>query len=106
MTARLAVILLVGGLLTYLTRLSFILVFERWRPPELLQRALRFVPPAVLAAIIFPEMLLHSGSLDLSLSNPRLLAGIAAGLVAWKTRNVVATIASGMAVLLLLMWLL
>jgi branched-subunit amino acid transport protein len=94
--------MLAAGLLTYAIRLSFILLLERWQPPDLLKRSLRFVPAAVLAAIILPEMVFRSGSLYLSPANPRLLAGLLAVLIAWRTRNVLVTIAVGMAALLLL----
>jgi branched-subunit amino acid transport protein len=90
------------GILTYATRLSFILLFGRSAIPAQLRRTLRFVPPAVLTAIIFPELFLPQGSLDLSLGNSRLLAGILAALVAWRTKNVVVTILIGMAALLAL----
>jgi branched chain amino acid efflux pump len=84
------------GLVTYLIRLSLIALFGRIDVPPIVQRALRFVPPAVLSAIIFPEMLSPGGSFDLSLGNVRLLAGIIAALVAWRTKNVLLTIAVGM----------
>ena len=90
------------GLLTYLTRLSFVLLLERWQPPELVRRALRYVPLAVLTAIILPDLLLVDGSLQLSLGNPRLLAGLAAILVAWRTRSALWSIGVGMALFLLL----
>lgn len=94
--------MLIVGLGTYATRLSFIMLFGRKEIPASVKRALRFVPPAVLTAIIFPELLLPGGMLDLSLGNERLLAGLLAGLVAWRTGNVVLTIIAGMAMLLLL----
>jgi branched-subunit amino acid transport protein len=94
------------GLLTFATRLSFIVLFGRWTPPVWLQRALRFVPPAVLTAIIFPELLLRGGQVALWPLNPRLLAGVVAGLVAWRTKNAVLTILSGMIALYLIQWLL
>jgi len=56
----------------------------------------------VLSAIIFPELLFMDGRLDLSLDNNRLLAGLVAILVAWRTRNTLLTIAVGMAALLIL----
>jgi len=90
------------GLLTYLTRLSFVLLLERWQPPELVRRALRYVPLAVLTAIILPDLLLVDGSLQLSLGNPRLLAGLAAILVAWRTKSALWSIGVGMALFLLL----
>jgi len=94
--------IIAAGLITFAIRLSFILLWGRVDIPLWLQRSLRFVPPAVLTAIIFPELFLPSGSLNLSLGNARLIAGILAGLVAWRTRNIILTILVGMGVLLLL----
>ena len=91
--------LALAGLLTFATRLSFIVLLERVPVPPLLVRALRFVPPAVLSAIIFTEVLVRDGRPDLSAGNLRLVAGAVAALVAWKTRNVFLTIGVGMAVL-------
>lgn len=97
-------IITVAGLLTFLTRLSFFVLLDHWQPPEMLRRGLRYVPPAVLSAIIFPELLMQNGVLNLSLSNFRLIAGLAAVLVGWRTRNIFLTIAAGMAVLYALQW--
>lgn len=94
-----------AGLLTFLTRLSFIALFGRWQPPDWLRRALRFVPPAVLSAIIFPEVLMRGGVVVMRAENFRLVAALVAALVAWRTRNVLLTIGSGMAILYLLQWL-
>jgi branched-subunit amino acid transport protein len=102
--AKIWLTLVIAGILTYLTRLSFIALLDRWRLPPVAQRALRFVPPAVLSAIIFPELFIHSGNFDISLSNFRLIAGIVAALVGWKTRNIFLTIAAGMVALYLLQW--
>ena len=90
------------GVITYAIRLSMIVMSGQIQLSDQLQRALRYVPPAVLSAIILPEMVQPGGTLDLSLGNERLLAGIIAGLVAWRSRNVVATIIAGMATLLLI----
>lgn len=97
------VIMLAVGMLTFATRLSFIVLLERWQTPPLLKRALRFAPVSVLTAIITPELVMPSGALDLSLGNARLLAGLVAIVVAWKTRNIVWTIVAGMGTLLLLL---
>jgi branched-subunit amino acid transport protein len=99
-------VILIGGLLTYALRLSFIVFFSQMEIPTWLQRSLHYVPPAVLSAIIFPELLLHDGTLDLSFQNTRLLAGLLAAVVAWRTRSALLTILSGMAALLLLQTLL
>jgi branched-subunit amino acid transport protein len=86
------------GLVTFLTRLSFIAAWNRVAVPELVREALRYVPPAVLAAIIVPDLLRPGGQLDLSLGNGRLLAGLVAALVAWRTRSALLTIVVGAAV--------
>ncbi len=85
-----------AGLVTFTIRLSFIWIVGQRPVPPLLRRALRLVPPAVLTAIIFPEVFMPGGKLDLSMGNARLLAAILATLVAWRTRNVVLTIVVGM----------
>ncbi len=92
------------GVVTLAIRLFPILMLNWIDLPPLVRRALRYVPPAVLSAIILPELLRPApdGALDISLANVRLLAGVIAGLVAWRTRNVILTIAVGMAALWLL----
>ncbi|MCA9937518.1 MAG: AzlD domain-containing protein [Anaerolineales bacterium] len=91
------------GLITFSIRLSFIQLLHRVTILPLLRRGLKYVPPAVLSAIIFPEVLRPGGTLGVSWGNPRLLAALVAVLVAWRTRNVLWTIAAGMVVLWLLL---
>ncbi len=95
-------IMLIGGLLTFGMRLSFIYLLGRVDVPEGVRRALRFVPPAVLSALVLPELLMPTGSLDLSFGNTRWMAGLVAILVAWRTRSMLLTILAGMAALLIL----
>ena len=99
-------VILISGALTYAIRLSFILLMERISVPSQLARALRLVPPAVLSAIIFPEILIRDGQFALSLGNDRLLAGMLAFLVAWRTKNALLTVGVGMASLYVLQVLL
>lgn len=101
-TTMMAVSILGMGLITYLIRLSLFLLPERVMLPPWMLRALRYVPAAVLSAIILPELLLPQGVFDLSLGNERLLAGAAAAVVAWRTRNVLLTVGVG----LVLLWIL
>lgn len=92
------------GLFTFGYRLSFILFADRLRLAPGLRRALRFVPIAALTAIITPELLLHQGSVMVGPSNLRLIAGLLATVIAWRTRNVLWTIVIGMGTLWLLQW--
>ena len=90
------------GLGTFLLRFMFIYLFGKITMPDWLARALRFVPAAALAALVFPALTHPAGHLDLSLQNFRLLAGLVGAIVAWKTRNVLLTILVG----LVLLWIL
>ena len=95
-------IIIITGVITYAIRLSFIVLFEHREVPPSLRRWLKYVPPAVFAAIIFPEIFVQNGSLEISPYNPRLIAGLIAIIVAWRTRNVLLTILIGMTVLLII----
>ncbi len=95
-------VLLLGGLITFGMRFSLIYLFGRFEVPETMRRALHYVPPAVLSAIIFPELFYHEGSLDLAFTHTRLLAGLIAVLVAWFSKNTLLTIIAGMIALLIL----
>jgi|688.fasta_scaffold15546_1 branched-subunit amino acid transport protein len=95
-------VMLFGGLITFGMRFSFIYLFGRVPIPERLRRALHYVPPAVLAAIIFPEILVYQGQLALTLGNERLLAGVVAVLIAGWTKNTLIAILAGMTALLML----
>jgi len=89
--------IIAAGIITYLIRLSFIIALERLKLPDWFSRGLRYVPPAVLSAIIVPELTNWDGkAVNLTWTNPQILAGIVAVLVAWRTRNVVQTLAVGL----------
>jgi len=100
-TTSLWLLFIVTGLGTFLQRFLFIYLFGKSAMPDWLIRALRFVPAAALATLVFPALTHPMGHLDLSLHNFRLMAGLGGAMVAWKTRNVLLTILAGM----LLLWL-
>jgi branched-subunit amino acid transport protein len=97
--------IIIAGVLTYATRLSFIIFYGKIKMPAMVEQTLKIVPPAVLTAIFFPELLLKNGDLYISLGNARLLAGTLAILVAWRTKNVTYTIVIGMLSLWILQFL-
>lgn len=92
------------GLITFAIRLLPILLLERFTLNPSIQQALKYVPVAVLSAIILPEMVYPGGTFDLSLGNERLLAGLVAIGIAWWRKDVLLTIGGGMGVLWLLQW--
>lgn len=93
--SRVWVAIVLSGIGTFAMRASFLAAASRLAVvPPLAQRLLRQIPPAALAAIVVPALLRPEGDLDLF--QPRLAAGIAAAVVAWKTRNVALTLAVGL----------
>ncbi len=91
--------ILLGGAGTYAMRASFLAVAHRLAAvPPWLARVLRQIPPAAMAAIVVPALVRPHGHFDLV--QPRLLAGLVAAAVAWKTRNVGLTLVVGMAILI------
>ena len=108
MSATLAfwIVVVAVGALNYLSRLSFIALFARLRMPSLVGRALRYVPAAMLTAIVVPAVVLPGpGEVDAALADAKLAAALVATLVAWRTRSTTATIVAGMAALWLAQWL-
>jgi branched-subunit amino acid transport protein len=99
------VILLIGGLITFSMRFSLIYLFGKFEIPETLKKALHYVPPAVLSAIVFPELFIQDGALNFQLTNIRLLAGLIAIITAWFSKNTLLTILVGMVALFILGWL-
>lgn len=92
-------VLVVVTISTMAFKLSFVEAFsDEERLPPWLSRALRHVPPAVIAALVAPVFFAPNGTLVRSL-DPRLVAGLAAAVVAWRTESVLATLAVGMGAL-------
>ncbi len=85
-----------------LTRCSFLVFGERLRLPPAVERALSHAPAAALAAIVVPALVTAHGELALTLDNHRLVAGLVAALVMWRTRGMLWTMAAGMTALTIL----
>ena len=94
-------VMLLGGLVTFAIRFVLIYLFGRFEIPETMRKALHYVPPAVLSAFIFTELLIKDDVINVSLDNHRLFAGVLAIIVAWFSRNTLVTILTGMAALFL-----
>jgi len=88
------------GLCTFAVRFSFIYLFGRIddMPPRA-KRVLRYVPAAVLAALVVPAIVTVEPRIEATLLDDRLAAGVVAAAVAWRTEDVLATIVIGMGTL-------
>ena len=98
-TAWWAIILAAIG--TYTMRAAFLVAAPRMADLPLgVQRVLRQIPPAALAAIVVPELLRPNGEVDLW--SAELAAGLLAALVFWRTRNTALMLVVGMVSLVVL----
>jgi branched-subunit amino acid transport protein len=99
------VLLLFGMfLVTFGVRYPVLALVGKIPLPDPIFKALKFVPPAVLAAIIMPALILPNGNPDITFTNPPLIAGIFSGIIAWRTKNLLLTIVLGMLFFWLWRW--
>ena len=99
------VIMIVGmALATFLIRYPVMVLVGKIPLPKRVFAALRYVPPAVLTAIIVPSLLIPTGHSDYFISpkNSYLFAGVISVMIAWRIKNLLLTIVLGMAVFLIL----
>jgi branched-subunit amino acid transport protein len=76
-------------------------IFARRRVPPLLVRAFRYVPAAMLTALVLP-MVVGAPVAAVETTWPRACAAVLAGVVAFRTHSTLKTLAAGM----LALWLL
>ncbi len=97
------IVVVLAGIATFSMRFSFIALFGIVSVPPLLERALRYVAPAVLAALTVPAIMAPGRMLDVT--NPFIPAAIIGGLAAWFTKSIGAAIVVGLPALWLILWL-
>lgn len=99
-TVEVWVLILALGVGCFALRLSFIQV-HGWLGefPPWLDRALVYLPPAILAALAMTFLLDPDGSLLAAVGLARGIAAAVAVVIAWRTRSVLATVVGGMVAL-------
>ena len=102
---RIWLILIASGLVTYLSRTSFIALGDRVSLPPQVERALKYVAPAAFSAILIPLVLGGDGFAGFSEDLPRIIAAAAAALVIVKWRSIPYSLIAGMCSLWLLEWI-
>ncbi len=83
---------------TFIPRLLPVQLLSSKKLSPLAVAWLRFIPVAVLAAMLLPSLVVNEAELDFSISNLFLWAAIPTFLVAWKTRSLFGSVIVGMAV--------
>jgi len=85
------------GIITYLTRFSMIAILKKEMFNNRVREVLSYVPSAIFPAIIFPAIFLDDlGQFQLE-DNPKILAAAIAMIIGILSRNIIATIFSGLA---------
>ena len=100
----LTLVLAIGGLtlVTVATRSLFLLLGDRIALPQRVRHGLRYAPACALAALIAPQLVLVDQTLNFSLTNARLDAGLIAIAAMLATRSMMAAMIAGMAAFVLM----
>jgi branched-subunit amino acid transport protein len=100
-------VILIAGMaaVTIAARYPVLVLVGKINLPQGVLRALKFVPVAVLTAIIAPAVLFpRSSQIEVGYTNEYLVAGLVATLIAWRSRNLLLTIGAGMLALWAWRW--
>jgi branched-subunit amino acid transport protein len=90
---------------TYLPRLLPLWLFTSKPLPRLMITWLRYVPVAILAAMLFPALLVTDRGIELGVHNVYLWASVPTLIVAWRTRSLFGSVMVGMAIVALVRWI-
>tara|TARA_B100000073_G_scaffold325505_1_gene309341 strand:+ start:385 stop:693 length:309 start_codon:yes stop_codon:yes gene_type:complete len=88
--------IIIAGILTYMTRMTMIALVSRDMLGDRIKAVLAYVPSAVFPAIIFPAIFINDYGSFIEMNDPKIFASIIAIVVGYLSRNVIATILSGL----------
>ena len=96
-------VVIAAGIATFGIRFAFIALFGKIDVPPTLERGLRYIAPAVLAALTLPAVVAPGGAFDPW--NVFIPAAMIGGIAAWATKSIGAAIVIGLPAQWLLQWL-
>ena len=88
--------IITAGILTYFTRMTMIALVSRDTLGDRIKAVLAYVPSAVFPAIIFPAIFINDYGSFIEINDPKIFGAIVAIIVGYFSRNVIATILSGL----------
>ena len=88
--------IVVAGILTYFTRMTMIALVEREMLGDKIKVLLEYVPSAVFPAIIFPAIFINDYGSFVEMNDPKIFGAIVAVIVGYFSKNIIATIISGL----------
>ena len=86
----------IAGILTYLTRMTMVALVRREMLGNRIKNVLTYVPSAVFPAIIFPAIFINDYGTFIEMNDPKIFGAIVAIVVGYFSKNVIATILSGL----------
>ena len=88
--------IIIAGIITYFMRMTMVALVDRDLLGERVKEVLAYVPSAVFPAIIFPGIFINDYGMFIEMNDPKIFGAIVAILVGYFSRNVIATIISGL----------
>tara|TARA_B100000686_G_scaffold78123_1_gene84132 strand:+ start:326 stop:637 length:312 start_codon:yes stop_codon:yes gene_type:complete len=88
--------IIVAGILTYITRMTMVTLVDRKVLSTKLKQVLGYVPAAVFPAIIFPAIFFNDYGNLIEITDPKIYGATVAIVVGYLSRNIIATIFSGL----------
>ena len=88
--------IIIAGIITYFMRMTMVALVDRDLLGERVKAVLAYVPSAVFPAIIFPGIFINDYGTFIEVNDPKIFAAIIAIVVGYFSKNVIATILSGL----------
>ena len=88
--------IIISGIVTYFSRMAMVALIDREMLGAKVKEVLNYVPAAVFPAIIFPGVFFNDYGSLVEYSDPKIYGAIVALVVGFFSKNVIATIVSGL----------
>ena len=88
--------IIIAGILTYLTRMTMIVLIDRDMLGDKIKAVLEYVPSAVFPAIIFPAIFINDFGTFIEINDPKIFGALVAVIVGYFSKNIIATISAGL----------
>ena len=88
--------IIIAGIVTYFARMTMVALVSRDMMGDKIKAVLAYVPSAVFPAIIFPGVFINDYGTFIEMNDPKIFGALVAIIVGYFSRNVIATILSGL----------
>ena len=88
--------IIIAGIVTYFARMTMVALVSRDMLGDIFKAVLAYVPSAVFPAIIFPAIFINDFGSFVEMNDPKIFGAIVAIIVGYFSKNIIATIVSGL----------